>query len=701
MIPWTKLVSRQFDLEWPDFEASTIDPYIVWADATTFKGYDAAFNRAGLEPADTLPIRHVPILFELAQPQLKVPEGECSQGVRILTKLRDRQHPVMLTRRFGTWRLPLNLVKYLVHPCVQRWLFRRAELSAPTRMPRDYGAFARVLNNPPSPTLELMSESAAAPQPSKYVVVIDDGCAFANAAFVVDRATDPKSRIHRLWFQEDSRLRGSPPGIGFTSSDLSACLKAGWADGRIDEAASYAALEKELLKNTGGKAIALDWRRQMRSATTHGTHVLDVAAGNPNPLAHPRYGYGQSDDAASKAKIIFVQLPRAAVADTSGASMNAYVAEALVYLRGVVSIWDQATINLSYGALAGPHDGTTLLEEGIDEFLATHQRFTALLLPAGNGYDSRTHAQIMATHDGRWQAMSLQILPNDPTDTYVEVWYAPGVPSRSGGGTAVIDVEVVAPDGASSGAVPLGQFRELPSPDAKQPARAALIHVRHPIAGGGLKHQVLLALAPTRSKEGQREVAPHGTWTINIRNRGGLTIPVDAWIERDDSAFGSGRSRSQATFLSAGTEPSPGVPHGASDPIQRQGCLNSFAHGERTTVIGGCSLRTKKQMASYSASGPGRKGSFAGPNEVAPCEDTPGSALFAAGTRSASQVLMNGTSVASAVAARQYYNAAATSRPLPDPDAEVLLPEPNTHPTGIPYADPALRRGRGLLKPLP
>jgi hypothetical protein len=694
--PWDKLVSRQFGLKWSDFEASAIDPYIVWADASRFSGYEAAFKRASEEPADTLPFRQVPILFERAQQTVSMPLRSAPCAIQRFIKVLARKPLIELTPRFGTRRLPLFMVKYLVHPWVQQYLYRRTELSAPTRTPRDFGAYVEVLNRSP------IMATASVSNPTKYVVVIDDGCAFANAAFVDDRTTaDPKSRIHRLWFQEDNRVHGTPPGIGFTSKDLNDFLQAGRTAGRIDEAASYKALEKALLTRPGAAQVARDWRRQMRASAAHGTHVLDVAAGNPNPLAHPRYGYGEPGDPASKAKIIFVQLPRAAVADTSGASMNAYVIEALAYLRGVVSISDQATINLSYGALAGPHDGTTLLEEGIDDFLNTYPRFQTLVLPAGNGYDSQTHARVSATHDGQWKAMSLQVLPDDPTDTYVEIWYAPGTPKRSGGGTAVIDVEVIAPDGASTGAVPVGEFRELPSPDPARLPRAALIHVRHPTAGGGKKHQALLALAPTRTATGQHAVALHGTWTIRVRNRGGLTIPIDAWIERDDSAFGSGRSRSQSTFLSQGTEPSPGMPHGASEPISRQACLNSFGHGERPVLVGGCSIRTTAQMASYSASGPGRKGAFVGPNEVAPCEDTPGSALFAAGTRSASQTLMNGTSVAAAAATRLHHNSATSGRPLPDPDPDVLLPQPNKHPKGIPYPDPALRRGRGLLKPHP
>jgi hypothetical protein len=62
---------------------------------------------------------------------------------------------------------------------------------------------------------------------------------------------------------------------------------------------------------------------------------------------------------------------------------------------------------------------------------------------------------------------------------------------------------------------------------------------------------------------------------------------------------------------------------------------------------------------------------------------------------------MNGTSVASAAAARQYVNEVVSGKKLPEPDRKVLLPKPPTHPKPIDYPDPKLRRGRGFLRPMP
>jgi hypothetical protein len=133
-------------------------------------------------------------------------------------------------------------------------------------------------------------------------------------------------------------------------------------------------------------------------------------------------------------------------------------------------------------------------------------------------------------------------------------------------------------------------------------------------------------------------------------------------------------------------------------------CLNSFAHGEKPEVAGSYSLRSTvagepgdptQAVAHYSASGPGRKGVWKGPNVCAPSEESPAIGLLAAGTRSASPAYMNGTSVASAVLARQRINGAA-----PPPTRGVLDPG-GSHPGNVAYPDPVLRRGAGRLEPAP
>jgi Subtilase family len=684
---WTPLQSRRLKIDWSTKFAQTIDPYIIWFDACDFVGLKPAFVRAALTGTGS-PVEmrrdSVPVAFEI---RMLPKQGSPEYG-----KLKELFWPTFVAKlgtRFATSFVPVNQLALFFDPFVQGY-FPRMELSMPVPACQHTSEFADALATPDGTV-----EPAQVKGTPVFAAVIDDGCAFANDAFLkTPRSMPPKTRIQRLWFQEDRSSGSGSGGIGFKASDLNQLLAAATSSGRLDEAACYAALEERLRQTS--EQVADEWRDQMRTGAAHGTHVLDTMAGNSNPLA--RYEFGAAEDAASSARIIFVQLPRAAVADTSGASMTVFVFEALTYISGIIGKNGRVVVNLSYGALAGPHDGTTLLEEALDHFLEVEEkRFLCLTLPAGNGYDSRTHAHLLAKSDALWHDMVFRLLPQDPTDTYVELWYAAGDTSPQSRGAATIDVEVIAPDGSCSGPVALDGLVEWTANGGLP--NAAVMHVRHPTAGGGKKHLVLLALAPTGDTDLGERRAPHGVWTLRVRNRGGVPVPVDAWIERDDSPFGASRARGQATFLSAGLGPAPGHPHAASYPINRQSCLNSIAHGARTRVVAGCSLRPPK-VAAYSASGPGRKGPTPGPDVTAPCELTPGSALQAAGTRSSQPAYMNGTSVAAAVFSRQCINAASAKGGggLPTPDPKPLHPKPGDHPDG---ADPALRRGRGLLKPMP
>jgi hypothetical protein len=503
---WSELQSRVLGISWPTKSASAIDPYLVWADATKLAGVESAILRAKPDDGES-GAGFVPIALELAAGKtfamLKAAVADEWEGAP--------WWPIIIGTRFATVQVPIHRLARFYEMPLQA-LVARIELGLPTKAPERGDAYVQQLLG------EEAIDIASLPRKTTYAAVIDDGCAFANSSFVSRHASGlAMSRIHRLWFQEDKHPI-DPKGkhLGYAKSHLDAVLLYAHAAGAREEDAAYDALAHNL-RWRGLADVASDWRRQMRLPAAHGTHVLDVMAGSPNPLAHRRYAYGQPKDAASTAPIIFVQLPRAAVADTSGGSMNCHVMEALAYVASTVRPPHEVVVNLSYGALAGPHDGSTLLEEAIDDFLVHNPRVRTLTLPAGNGYDSRTHARLMATPDARWQEMLLQVLPDDPTDTFVEVWYEPLDPSASG--IAVIDVEIVSPAGHKSGPVPVGKFVEWY--DKGPYPTAALIHVARPTGGAGRKHMALLALAPTRPPDPARGSTLHGVWTVRIRNRGG------------------------------------------------------------------------------------------------------------------------------------------------------------------------------------
>jgi hypothetical protein len=686
---WSNLNSRTFNVDWASTTGPAIDPYLLWADSTRLVGVRAALLRADELRVDfekALPGALIPIAFEHAGPWSALLAALASHP-----RTTALAPPIRFATRFGTWSVPVELLQ-LLYKAPLKHLFKRIELGLPTRAPGS--TYAQLLTKPDS--------IVVADAKRVFAAVIDDGCAFANLAFLTTSGASPPraARLARLWFQEDKTpVSSGNRFLGYSSTELDDFLNAAKQHGRLDESTAYAALEDDLRRRVS-PAAADSWRKQTRLPATHGTHVLDVMAGTVNPLASQ--GFGREVDPSSAAPLIFVQLPHAAVEDTSGASMNVNVMEALTYIATAVPTTDDVVVNLSYGALAGPHDGTTLLEEAIDDYLVCNPHVVALTLPAGNGYDSCTHARRALPADKSVHEMQFSLLPCDPTDSFVEIWYSPE--DSFLGGQATVVVEVLAPDGTSSGPVRLGQYVEW-LPSAGIPI-ASLLHVKSPTAGGGRKHMALLTMAATRPADPARGSAPHGRWTVRLTNEGTCDTVAYAWIERDDSSFGSGRSRSQATFCSEGTFPARGVRHGAVEPVARQSCMNSFAHGAKPWVAGGYVLQARvgmaetqpvQALAAYSASGPGRefKGSHPGPNLCAPCERVPGLGLLAAGTRSVQRAYMNGTSVASAALGRQLVNEACGDK-RPPPTPYVLDP---VSPHGKPYPPPQFRRGDGRLEP--
>ena len=654
---WQPLTSRTIRVDWAQrLCVARVDPYLVWADATRFAGFGAT------------PPERIAIAFEV---------NTASRGLaafgRTFAASPVHGEAVAIGSRFGVASVHIDGLSRLLDPVAQQ-VIRRFEIGLPLSSAAT-GLRAGLLNTR-GKDLEL-----GAPD-SVVAAVIDDGCPFAHAGLLTDKGGSWHTRIASLWFQEDRKA------FGFSATALDSIIRQSTRSNVVDERACYTRLRDALRTRLPAASTAADlWWQRMMAPATHGAHVLDIFAGSPNPLA-ARYGLGAANDEAGQARIMFVQLPRDSIEDTSGLSMNVCVLEALAYLQARVN-QRRTVVNLSFGSLAGPHDGSSLLESAMDHFLEANPNFS-IVLPAGNGYDYLTHASVVASADAQWQELPLRILPEDPTDTFIELWY-----DASAG---QLDFELIGPDGSHSGAVSCDAAWEAMRPGAQLPSAAIVHQSRPPTAADASKHAVLIALAATRANSPLRPTVAHGVWTVRVRNRGAKDAMIDAWIERDDSAFGSGRSRTQAVFLSHGFGLAPGNPHSATAPIARRACLNSIAHGERTVVVGGSELRSE-QVASYSASGPGRRGRWPGPDYVAPCEESAGVGLLAAGTRSGSMVRMNGTSVAAPIAARDLLNRAVAGRPDANIDPDALLP-PGANSSGHKMPDPTLRRGAGLLRPL-
>ena len=160
----------------------------------------------------------------------------------------------------------------------------------------------------------------------------------------------------------------------------------------------------------------------------HGTHVMSIAAGDGSSSEYGFVGI------APRAWLVMVK--------TSFFTSD--------ILRGVEYIFDMAdsvglpaVVNLSLGGHEGPHDGTSLFEEGLDEL--TERPGRAIVVSAGNEGDLAIHASSVLSGGAR----SYEIEPHD-TQIEMSIWY-PGDSQFTVTITPPVGSPIVVPWGTETG----------------------------------------------------------------------------------------------------------------------------------------------------------------------------------------------------------------------------------------------------------
>lgn len=485
----------------------------------------------------------------------------------------------------------------------------------------------------PSP-IAALSPLASNPPNAAIVAVIDDGLAFAQQRF---RDAAGGTRFKFFWNQDDNTGINPPPGFGWGRElrqiEIDTLLAACTHSGIVDE---------EQLYRLAGQALAS--RR-----TKHGTHVMDLACGmNPQQVtAHSPY-------------LIGVQLPRWVTTETSGAWLTPAVLDALNYILQradeIAAAENTAplpiVVNLSYGTIAGPHDGSALLEQAIDQLISARATPLRVVLPAGNHYLARCHARfdlpaatplLHAVEPLQWR-----VQPDNQSASFVEVW----LPHSQGAQPLPqVEVRVTTPDGATSPWVGPGGDWSWPSATN---VRFYMIYVDpFPL---GSRPRILLAMAPTAALSASPQTAPSGTWRIEVKNNG-RAIKVDAWVQRGDTPpgyrlFGRQSRFDDPRYIRFDLAGRPEEDDTGPSHILRHGSINALATGHEAIVIGGF-RRSDYRASRYSGAGPivypsGIVGPWRdGPDATAVSDDSVAlHGVLAAGTRTGSVCAMDGTSVA-------------------------------------------------------
>ena len=617
------------------------DPYLSWAKLTGYRGYSDVYNKK--QPLYLLALERLdgktdnPFPADGANSDPSIGLRPFPANPKIFIGNAGKVEKLEELARDPNYRVELNMTRY--YP--------------------DQSASNDTLEYAPQPALG-----------KKVIAVIDYGCPFAHHQFLDFKKQHLSSRIKYFWDQSTEKtvslaeganvedvwwfpVHGYYYGREMTESVMSRLMQACLTDS--------GALHEDAVYDTCGYDTVND-------PYCHGGAVMDLAAGGVNPR-------NSMADAASDADIIFVQLPKDTVYDSTGSSMSVFLLDALSYIIEKCIDAEQLVINLSFGATAGPHNGQTLIERAMDDFLAAARidkpfRKIDIVLAAGNHHEANLHANIQLTSEVSEKALKWHIMPDDCTDSYMELWSDSELCGH-------FTVSLRSPSGVTSMAVAFGSADELKD-NVSGKTLAALIRPSE-YNREQKKYVSLIALAPTHASAwGQAE---HGVWSIQLKliESKLAFVEIDAWIERDDPMAWE-RGQPQSHFVSSTELVSADelddtyadarrISAARSDAVSRLGTNSKISNGELPKVVGsyvGSTLVSNSagqlinfDLSPYSGAGPKHliDGRTAWPDFIAVGDQTRFiDGIFAAGNRTGVVCRMNGTSVAAPQISRYLIN---------------------------------------------
>ncbi|MEP0963564.1 MAG: S8 family serine peptidase [Roseobacter sp.] len=401
---------------------------------------------------------------------------------------------------------------------------------------------------------------------------------------------------------------------------------------------------------------------------SHGTHVLDLAAGAPHQSAK---GMPHEQPAAEAPALVLVKLPRTSVQQTSGAHLEYFL------LQGVRHIIDRArmmhpdakvVIVSSYGFYGGPHDGASQIERALDAIISDAENDVEIVLPSGNGRLERSHTRrdfvSQTTQEIEWR-----LPPDDHTPSVMEIWSEP-YPQNAG---AMTELSVVTPEGKDSAAVGVVLNDEDTSKQLvliENGQVVVQVVCVHPALHPG-RRQFLVWMQPTALAGPGLVSAPaaSGVWTVRLRKLDAVyTRPASVWIRRDDSLVGFSSRGRQSGIERDWTvwKNNPNLSQASRENIgdagtaQRSNTISKIATGSRTVIVGGFDAGGADHFPVLRSAGgptaPRPDPSWperVGPDALAPSDIISGIGIAAAGFFGNGKVRFKGTSVAAPLVASE------------------------------------------------
>jgi hypothetical protein len=563
----------------------------------------------------------------------------------------------------------------LVHPAAFRELEALSEKHGIEITEAGLAIEGDVVESPLPKSLSAKSNTGRIPDDNRVIIaIIDDGIGIANHRF---RAAVDKTRVEHFL---DLALIGTPTANGSVDEPLGRS----WRGSDIEKLLGQD--EEPVYRALGLIDPASELRQPLRAEVTHGTHVLDLAAG---------YDWRTEEKEAEERPIIAVQLPTQVAENRSDTWLPQSLKRALDWilvkadeLSAELSMQSKHVaidgkpsrlpliVNGSFGSLAGPQDGCSDVERRIRQFVKTYrgdgpEDLCTFVLSVGNALQLRAAAQMDILPGGVGE-IPWRVLPDDKTPNFVQIWL-PKV--RGSEHPQQVQISLEPPrDGPGSGK--LSQLGEAVEWEIGKDAAARIYHQRFPRPGGS-RECITIATRPTADDQGQL-IVPSGLWLIKIKNTTRRELRgIDLRVHRDDVGMFAHTGARQSYFDHPEYErfdPASGRTineetrddelyddkrrddelrkRGHWTRVTRQGTLSTYAFAEGVLAVGGY-RRSDGQPAVYSSAGRRRKDPHGKlvdertPDLAAVSEESPAlPGVVAAGTYSGSVAILSGTSVA-------------------------------------------------------
>lgn len=315
--------------------------------------------------------------------------------------------------------------------------------------------------------------------------IIDSGIDYSHGSF---RTASGQTRIRFLWDQSltPQGTEASPVGFGFgveyTQTQINAALAA--------------PVPFNVVRH-----------RDTDSVVGHGTHVAGIAAGDGSD---PGGGFPANTFIGMAPGAELIVVTNAVTTEAIGDSASTLDAARYI-LEKASALGRPVAINMSQGDNIGPHDGTSLLEEGIDNLLGGSGR--CMVKSAGNEGAAGRHA-MGTVAAGASETVRFVVDPGDTSREIVDIWY-PAADRFA--------FQITPPGGALSAVVSPGTTNTLNLPGGNSVFVDSVVGA----PSGSGDNRIFFTLT-----RGTAVTLQAGTWSFTLTGTTVTSGAFHAWIER-------------------------------------------------------------------------------------------------------------------------------------------------------------------------